>query len=118
MKTLIMRRLARLLVLAFVMGLFPPVVRAVQEIGSIRVLLLGDTGHHKPADFYKVVEPALRKKNIEIVYTEQLEDLNSAKLSGFDCLMIFANWTQISPSQEQALLNFVSAGGGFVPVHC
>lgn len=91
---------------------------AEQESGILRVLLLGDTGHHRPADFFKAVEPALRKKNIEVVYTDQLEDLNASKLSGYDCLMIYANWTKIAPAQEAALLDFVAAGGGFVPVHC
>ncbi len=93
-------------------------IHADQEIGTVRVLLLGDNGHHRPADFYKAIEPALRKKNVEVVYTDRLEDLNPARLMGFDCLMIFANWTAISPAQEAALLDFVAAGGGFVPVHC
>src|SRR4051812_43655766 len=111
------RRVLLFSVFAFVFG-FVSVARAAQEVGTIRVLLLGDNGHHRPADFYKAVEPTLRRKNIEVDYTEQLEDLNAAKLSGYDCLMIFANWTKIAPEQEKALLDFVAAGGGFVPVHC
>lgn len=112
MKTL----LCRAALLACV--LFGLDARGAQEAGTTRVLLLGDNGHHKPADFYKAVEPALRKANIEVNYTEALSDLNPSKLAGYDCLMIFANWTRIEPDQEKALLDFVSAGGGFVPVHC
>jgi putative membrane-bound dehydrogenase-like protein len=105
-------------ILSLLIAFLPVGTRAAQEVGAPRVLLLGDTGHHKPADFYKVVQPALQKKNIEVAYTESLDDLNPTKLSGYDCLMIFANWTKIEPVQEKALLDFVAAGGGFVPVHC
>ncbi len=111
-------KICRWFILSVLLGLLSLPLQAAQEVGTTRVLLLGDTGHHKPADFYKVVQPALRKKNIEVTYTESLNDLNPVKLSGFDCLMIFANWTKIESEQEKALLDFVAAGGGFVPVHC
>src|SRR5258708_37977340 len=67
---------------------------------SLRVLFLGDTDHHKPADRFKQIEPELAEKGIAMTYTEDLADLNPAKLAGFDCLMIFANHTRISPEQE------------------
>lgn len=108
------RRLA-LLCVSFILA---PLLHAAQESSGPRALLLGDNGHHRPADFFKVIEPFFRTNKIEIVYTDQLSDLNPAKLAGFDCVMIFANWTQIAPEQERALLDFVAAGGGFVPVHC
>jgi uncharacterized protein len=109
--------LRRLLVAAlFVFTLFSS--QAAHESGVLRVLLLGDTGHHKPADFYKTIDPAMRAKGIDLVYTDSLDDLNPSKLAGYDCLMIFANWTRIAPAQEAALLEFVEKGGGFVPVHC
>jgi putative membrane-bound dehydrogenase-like protein len=107
-----------LFAVVFMLGFAGPRARGAQEAGTIRVLLLGDTAGHKPTNFFKAIDPALRKKNIEIEYTQDLNDLNAAKLSGFDCLMIFANWTKIEPQQETALLDFVAAGGGFVPVHC
>src|SRR6476620_6840504 len=119
-----MNSLARRVLLCPVLAVFGlvfssvSVSRAAQDVGTVRVLLLGDNGHHRPADFYKAIDPTLRRKGIEIDYTEQLEDLNSSKLSGYDCLMIFANWTRIAPEQEKAMLDFVAAGGGFVPVHC
>jgi putative membrane-bound dehydrogenase-like protein len=92
--------------------------RAAEGPGTIRVLFLGDNGHHRPADRFKQLEPVLSKKNIELVYTESLDDLNPGKLAGFDCLLIYANHTQIAPAQERALLDFVERGGGFVPLHC
>jgi putative membrane-bound dehydrogenase-like protein len=84
----------------------------------LRVLFLGDSGHHRPADRFKQIQPVLSARGIELVYTESLEDLNSAKLAGFDCLAIFANHTRIAPEQEKAMLDFVAAGGGLAPLHC
>src|SRR5437879_1395163 len=84
----------------------------------LRVLFLGDNGHHRPADRFKQLEPVLRRHRVELDYTESLDDLSPGKLAGYDCLLIYANWTKISPDQEKTLLDFVEAGGGFVPLHC
>ncbi|PYK98809.1 MAG: hypothetical protein DME19_11085 [Verrucomicrobia bacterium] len=92
--------------------------RAAIESSRLRVLFLGDNGHHQPAERFKQLQPALAKRDIELDYTDSLEDLSPAKLAGYDCLVIYANQTRISPEQEQALLGFVEAGGGFVPLHC
>lgn len=88
------------------------------EQPELRVLFLGDQGHHKPADRFKQLQPVLAQHRIELTYTESLNDLNRSKLAGFDCLLIYANHTKIEPAQEKALLDFVQAGGGFVPLHC
>src|SRR5712671_2620098 len=64
---------------------------------SLRVLFRGDTGHHRPADRFKQLEPVLRRHRIEVDYTESLDDLSPAKLAGYDGLLIYANWTKISP---------------------
>lgn len=84
----------------------------------LRVLFLGDNGHHRPAERFKQLQPILAKQGIELVYTDKLEDLNSAKLAGYDALAIFANPTRIAPQQEQAMLEFVERGGGMVAIHC
>jgi putative membrane-bound dehydrogenase-like protein len=93
---------------------------AVVESGAaqLRVLFLGDNGHHRPAERFKQLQPVLATNGIELVYTDDLADLNPAKLAGFDCLAIYANHTRISPQQEQALLDFVAAGGGLAALHC
>jgi putative membrane-bound dehydrogenase-like protein len=69
-------------------------------------------------DRFKQLQPVLMKKGIELEYTERLEDLNSAKLAGYDALAIYANHTRIAPEQEQAMLEFVQRGGGLVALHC
>src|SRR4051812_43192875 len=89
---------------------------AESQSPSLRVLFLGDNGHHRPADRFKQLQPVLATNGIELVYTEDLADLNPAKLAGFDCLAIYANHTKISPEQERAMLDFVAAGGGLVPL--
>src|SRR5467141_301221 len=60
-----------------------PAAAAAEEAASpLRVLFLGDTGHHRPADRFKQLEPALRRHGIELDYTESLDDLSPAKLAG------------------------------------
>jgi putative membrane-bound dehydrogenase-like protein len=85
---------------------------------ALRVLFLGDDGHHRPADRFKQLQPVLAKQGIELVYTDRIEDVNAANLAGYDCLAIYANTARISPDQEEAMLDFVAAGGGLVPLHC
>src|SRR5438128_8610037 len=85
---------------------------------SVRVLFLGDNDHHRPADRYKQLAPVLAARRIDLDYSDSLDDLTPSKLAGYDCLLIYANWTKISTAQEKALLDFVAAGGGFVPLHC
>ena len=85
---------------------------------SIKILFLGDRGHHRPADRAAELIPAMRGRGIEITYTEDLNQLSKATLAPFDGLIVYANIDQISPAQEEALLEFVAGGKGFVPLHC
>jgi putative membrane-bound dehydrogenase-like protein len=85
---------------------------------GIRILFLGDQGHHRPADRFKQLEPALTQAHIRYTYTESLDDLNPEILAGYDSIVIYANHTKISPEQEQSLMNFVANGGGLVALHC
>ena len=66
----------------------------------LRVLFLGDDGHHRPADRFKQLEPVLAGQHIELDYTDSLADLSQAKLAGYDCLLIYANWMSMSTSAE------------------
>jgi putative membrane-bound dehydrogenase-like protein len=93
-------------------------VRAAQPPSMLRVLFLGDNGHHKPAERYKQLQPVLSGRRIDLNYTESLDDLSPAKLAGYDCLFIYANQERISPAQEKALLDFVEGGGGLAVIHC
>ena len=84
----------------------------------IRALFLGDEGHHRPKDRFHQLEPVLRDRGIDLSYTDRLADLNLESLRSYDCLIVYANITEISPEAEKALLEYVSGGKGFVPLHC
>src|SRR5262249_19562823 len=84
----------------------------------ISVLFLGDRGHHRPEDRARQLSPVLYDRGIEVTYTEKLADLNPETLARYDALLVYANIDRIEPAQEKALLDYVAAGGGFVPLHC
>jgi len=89
-----------------------------QNARRLEVLFLGDNGHHRPIERVPTLMAALGPKGINITYTDNLDDLNSKTLNKYDALMLFANWDEISPSQEKALLDYVASGKGFLPIHC
>jgi uncharacterized protein len=84
----------------------------------VKILFLGDAGHHAPADRYRQLAPVMQKQGIEFTYTEMLTDLNATELNKYDGLLIFANHTKIEADQEKALLDYVASGKGFIPLHC
>ena len=84
----------------------------------LKVLFLGDLGHHKPADRAAQLTPVLAGRGIDVTYTEKLGDLNPQNLARYDALLVYANIDEIGRDQEKALLDYVRSGGGFVPVHC
>lgn len=90
---------------------------ASASAGELKVLFLGDGGHHQPHARYEQIEPILASRGIGLTYTENLQDLNAKNLAGYDALLLYANITHIEPREEQALLDYVAGGGGYVPVH-
>src|SRR5438876_3986050 len=67
---------------------FSSAVNTAHAAATLRVLFLGDEGHHRPADRFKQLQPVLAKKGIELIYTDKLEDLTAEKLAGYDALAI------------------------------
>ncbi len=84
----------------------------------LRVVFLGDRGHHRPADLAGRIVPALAAYGIEMEYTEDINVLSPERLKSFDGLFVYANIDTMTPEQEAALLSFVEEGKGFIPVHC
>jgi uncharacterized protein len=100
------------------LGLLLVAPAVAQAPKPLKVLFLGDTGHHRPADRYRQLEPVFAKRGIELTYTDKAEALSDKTLAGYDALIVYANTTRITPEQEKALLDFVESGKGFVPLHC
>jgi putative membrane-bound dehydrogenase-like protein len=84
----------------------------------LKVLFLGDEGHHRPVLRFRQIQPVLARRGIVLTYTDSANALNPKTLSGYDGLLLYANIDAITPEQEKALLDFVTAGKGFIPIHC
>jgi putative membrane-bound dehydrogenase-like protein len=111
----------RLLSVAWLLtGLLSLCVLPAQAADSppLKLLFLGDKGHHQPAARFKQIQPVLKERGIDLTYSENVADLNADTLGKYDGLVIYANTTEISPEQEKALLDYVEGGKGFVPLHC
>src|SRR4051794_38129381 len=91
---------------------------AADEPKPIKILFLGDDGHHKPNDRFRQLQPVMAKRGIDLQYTDKTEALNAKTLANYDGLLVYANTTKITPEQEKALLDYVEGGKGFIPVHC
>ncbi|HVX61888.1 MAG TPA: PVC-type heme-binding CxxCH protein [Pirellulales bacterium] len=119
-----MRRLASLLAAVTLSAAFPLVdggddrVCAAEPAPAIKALFLGDQGHHRPAERARQLIPVMAGRGIEIVYTENVAELNPDNLRRYDALILYANIDRIEPREEKALLDYVAGGGGFVPLHC
>lgn len=88
------------------------------ENGPITILFLGDQGHHRPAERFLDLQPALASRGISLVFKADANALNSDKLYDYDGILVYANIEYITPKQEAALLAYVASGKGFIPVHC
>lgn len=108
---------ATLLVCA-ILAVLTPNLLVANTNNPVRVLFLGDRAGHRPAERFAILQPALTPRHLDFTYTEAMTNLNPAYLAQFDALLIYANITRISPEQEQAMMDFVAAGGGLVPIHC
>ncbi|MEQ8767833.1 MAG: ThuA domain-containing protein [Planctomycetota bacterium] len=112
-------RPVRLLLVLLLLLMACPIGRsAAKDDGPLRVLFLGDQGHHQPKARSEQLIPVLKERGIAVTYTDRVEDLNPLCLTFFDGVILFANIDSISPQQEAALLEFIENGGGFVPIHC
>ncbi|MFM8985387.1 MAG: ThuA domain-containing protein, partial [Planctomycetia bacterium] len=102
--------------LALVLASLAPVARAAEP--PLKVLFLGDRGHHKPAERWAQLQPVLAARGIELVYTEDVGDLSAGRLAGYDALAVYANIEAITPAAEAAIMEYVRGGKGLVPLHC
>jgi hypothetical protein len=84
----------------------------------LRVLFLGDNGHHRPTQRAQQILPALARNGIDLFYTDQLEDLNDTELDRYQALVLYNNHLNVGEKQLASLMRFVGDGGGLVVIHC
>ncbi len=84
----------------------------------LKVLFLGDQGHHTPARRAEQIIPVLNRAGIDVTYTENVQDLTVDNLQSFNVLLVYANIDHLEDKSAQAILDYVAGGGGYVPVHC
>jgi uncharacterized protein len=84
----------------------------------LRLLFLGDAGPHQPYARYAQLQPVLAARGIQLHYSEDPDQLHLERLATFDGLIVYANIDEITPEQERGLLEYVAAGGAFIPIHC
>ncbi len=114
-------RCIRLLVSLIILGGFGfPALNSswAAETPRLKLLFLGDNGHHQPAVRFKQLQPVMSERGIDLVYTDVADDLNPETLKGYAGLVIYANTEKITPAQETALLDYVASGKGLIPLHC
>jgi putative membrane-bound dehydrogenase-like protein len=104
--------------LALALALLSVAPLTAEETKPIKVLFLGDNGHHRPADRFRQLQPVFAKRGIDLEYTDKADVLDAKTLAKYDGLMIYANTERITPEQETALLDYVASGKGFIPLHC
>lgn len=103
-------------VIAFIAIAFrPPAVTA----NDLNVLFLGDNGPHQPNVRFDILQSAFADDGVVLTYTDDVKNaLTADRLRQFDALLVYANIDEIAPENAVALLRYVDAGGGFVPLHC
>jgi putative membrane-bound dehydrogenase-like protein len=84
----------------------------------VKILFLGDNGHHVPAQRFAQLAPVMKDRGIDLTYTDKMSDVNPETLNQYDGLMIYSNETKISPEQERAMVDYVRSGHGLIPIHC
>ncbi len=84
----------------------------------IEILFLGaDTEEHSSQKATALFVPAFAKEGLNVSFTDELKDLNSANLAQYDVLMVYGNFPTVTPAQETAITSFVSGGKGLVAIH-
>src|SRR5260370_12485183 len=67
---------------------------------KIKVLFLGDKGHHQPELRFKQIEAVLAGRAIDVVYTGSANALNAETLAKFDAWLIYPNIHKSTPTHH------------------
>ncbi len=83
----------------------------------LKVLFLGDGGKLEPSERMIDIAPPMLDRNIEIVYSEDLDVLNSSTLADYHALLVYGDHPKLPAEHESSLLRYVSEGGGLISIH-
>src|SRR5438105_880066 len=72
--------------LACLLMTFGLMAASADEPKPLKLLFLGDNGHHKPAERFRQLQPVLAKRGIDLTYTDKVEALSPKILDGYDGL--------------------------------
>ncbi|MCG6156245.1 PVC-type heme-binding CxxCH protein [Rubinisphaera margarita] len=111
-----MNRLIRLVVLPALLLSLADFREAEAE--SLKILFLGDSGHHQPRARYNDVADVFKERGIVLEYGDDPNMLQAEILDQYDGLLLYANIDSIGKDQANALLDYVASGHGFIPLHC
>ncbi len=89
-----------------------------QSAPPLKVLFLGDQGHHQPRLRHAELAPALAKEGIELEYTEDLGRLSVAGLADKDVLLVYANIDELGAERGRTLVSWIRDGKGLAAIHC
>ena len=106
----------RTLICSLILACLPTSMALANE--PLNVMFLGDQGHHQPRERFGNLYQPMQERGINIVYTNDVHDLNAETLKDYDAILLYANIDQIDKAEADALLKYVADGGAFVPVHC
>ena len=85
----------------------------------LRLLFLGqDQRHHDSHALFPLLAAPLARMGIQMTHVDTpAEAFDPERLQYYDGIVIYANHTEITPEQEQALVDFVEGGKGLVALH-
>lgn len=84
----------------------------------VKVLFLGDNGHHKPLERYRQAVTEMTRRGVDLTYVDDLAQITPENLRRFDVLALYANIDRVTPAAEKAILDYVNGGGGYAVIHC
>lgn len=96
-------------------GTFLTLAVPANEPRRLEVLFLGDDGHHKPIERYRVLKQAVGPQGINLTYFEDLAGLTRQKLDQYDALIVYANHEKAPV--PNSILPWVKDGGALVALH-
>ena len=90
-----------------------------EEGRALEILFLGhESEHHNSSRYAPLLSGAFAKRGMQVTYVTKVDAaLRPEVLMHYDALMLYANHDEITPEQDNTLMEFVASGRGFIPIH-